>query len=461
MNKKQAVLCALPALLGALAAAFPGAVSASNFLLTEQSAASLGRAHAGGASDVDNDSSAIWYNPAGLTELKGSEVLGGYALIRFGAAFTKTTAVDATGQPLSGGNGGSVGKLGGPLFAYYAKPLNDNWVVGIGLNTPFGLATSYDGDSIFRYQADYTSVSIINLGPTAAYKINDQWSIGFGIDYQQMQVKLTNAVDFGAVCFGTVNPVTCNGIGLTPQSHDGFFSAQASGNGTGYNLGALWKIDANDRLGFSYRSRISHSLSGNASFENVPTLFATQAQFQGQSISSNFDSPQIMSLSYLRVINDQWTLTADWTYTGWSSFSNLDIKFANPGTRDAVVQEGLSNVNRYSVGLDYKYNEDWTFRSGVALDISPVPNPTAASDTTPNSVNASRTARLPDGDRKWLAFGATWHTTDHSQWDLGYAHLFISSSIPFDQVDGTSADHIVGTYKADADIVGLSYRYRF
>jgi long-chain fatty acid transport protein len=97
----------------------------------------------------------------------------------------------------------------------------------------------------------------------------------------------------------------------------------------------------------------------------------------------------------------------------------------------------------------------------VALDISPVPNPTAASDTTPNSINASRTARLPDADRKWLAFGATWHTTDHSQWDLGYAHLFINSHIPFDQVDGTSGDHIVGTYKADADIIGLSYRYRF
>ena len=208
MNKKQHVLGMVTGFAAALALVLPGLASASNFQLTEQSVTSLGRAHAGGAAAAE-DSSSIWYNPAGLTQLTDSEILGGYSLIRFGADFTKTSATDAIGQPLSGGEGGSVGKKGGPLFLYYAKPLDNNLTFGFGINTPFGLATKYDDDSIFRYQAIYSSVVVINYNPSLAWKLNDQWSLGFGIDYQTMSVKLTNDVDYGAICYGQLNPVSC------------------------------------------------------------------------------------------------------------------------------------------------------------------------------------------------------------------------------------------------------------
>jgi len=440
--------------------------SAANFQLTEQSVTSLGRAHSGGAAMAE-DSSSIWYNPAGLTQLTDSEILGGYSLIRFGADFTKTSATDAFGQPLSGGEGGSVGKKGGPAFIYYARPINDKLVFGFGVNTPFGLATKYDDDSIFRYQAIYSSVAVINYNPSLAWKINDQFSLGFGIDYQTMTVKLTNDVDFGAICFSQASPATCTSLGLTPQQHDGFFSAQASGHGWGWNVGALWNITDKSRVGFAYRSKVTHDLSGGASFTNVPAAFATTPQFQAQSVTAGFDSPAMMSLSWAQDLNDQWKLSADWSRTQWSSFSTLDIKFANPGTVDALVDEGLSNSNRYSIGADYKFNETWTFRGGLAIDNSPVPDPAAPCNTTAfnpactNDKNASRTARLPDGDRRWIALGATWHMNEHSQWDVGYAHLALGSSLAFNQTNAAGDDHIVGTFKADADIFGISYRYKF
>jgi long-chain fatty acid transport protein len=466
MNKKYTVLGGASLAAAVLAALVPGAASASNFQLTEQSVTSLGRAHSGGAA-IAEDASSIWYNPAGLTQLSGSEIMGGYSLIRFTADFTKTSATDATGQPLSGGEGGKVGKLGGPFFVYYSRPINDQWTFGFGVNAPFGLATKYDDDSIFRYQAIYSSVSVINYNPTLAWKINDQFSLGFGIDYQQMNVKLSNDVDFGAICFGKVNPVTCISLGLTPQSHDGFFQAEASGNGTGFNVGALWKLNDKNNIGFAYRSKVSHDLSGSATFTNVPTVFATQAQFQNQGATAKFDSPAIMSLSWAGDIDEHWKLTADYSRTNWSSFDKLDIKFANAGTQDAVVDEGLSDSNRYAFGADYRYSDAWTFRGGVALDLSPVPDPAAPCNTTANTpgctndVNGSRTARLPDGDRKWISFGATWRLSEHSEWDIGYAHLFLGSSLDFNQTNAAGQDHIVGTFKADADILGVSYRYKF
>ncbi|HEY1772751.1 MAG TPA: outer membrane protein transport protein [Gammaproteobacteria bacterium] len=472
MHKKYTAHWAVP-LAAAVLAALPVAASAANFQLTEQSVTSLGRAHSGGAAAAE-DSSSIWYNPAGLSNLSGGEILGGYSLIRFDAAFTKTSATDVTGEDLSGGEGGKVGKLGGPVFLYYSQPINDQLTFGFGVTTPFGLATKYDDDSIFRYQAIYTSVDVVNYNPTLAWKINDSVSLGFGLDYQQMDVKLTNDVDYGAVCFSQLAPATCTSIGLTPQTHDGFFSAQASGTGAGWNAGVLWKITSDDRIGFSYRSSVNHDLSGGASFTNVPVQFAanpqTAAQFQAQGISSKFKTPEMWSLSDAWQINQQWTAFADWSYTGWSSFSNLDIAFANKGTQDAVVDEGLSNSNRFSVGADFRFSDSWTFRGGLALDKSPVPDPSGqctASANTPanpacfNSVNASRTARLPDGDRRWISFGATWRVSDHSQWDIGYSHLFLGSSLAFNQTNSEGGDHIVGTFNADADILGVSYRYKF
>ncbi|HSN16898.1 MAG TPA: outer membrane protein transport protein [Gammaproteobacteria bacterium] len=464
MNKFTAVWAA--SLTGAVLAALAPAASASNFQLTEQSVTSLGRAHSGGAA-VAEDSSSIWYNPAGLTQLSDTEIMGGYALIRFGADFTKTSATDAVGQPLSGGEGGSVGKLGGPAFLYYAQPLSHDLTFGFGINTPFGLATKYDDNSIFRYQAIYSSVAVINYNPSLAWKINDQFSLGAGIDYQTMSVKLTNDVDFGAICLSQVSPITCTSLGLTPQQHDGFFSAQASGHGWGWNVGALWKINDDSRVGFAYRSKINHDLSGGASFTNVPAAFSTQPQFQAQSVSASFAAPAMWSLSWAQNLNSQWMLTADWSRTMWSSFKNLTINFANPGTTPAVVDEGLSDSNRFAVGVDYKFNPSWTFRGGVALDKSPVPDPSGTCNSTTfnpactNDVNASRTARLPDGDRKWIALGATWQMSEHSQWDVGYAHLFLGSNLAFNQTNAAGHDHIVGTYKADADILGISYRYKF
>jgi long-chain fatty acid transport protein len=452
-------------LTAAVLAALAPAASASNFQLTEQSVTSLGRAHAGGAAAAE-DSSSIWYNPAGLTELSDTEIMGGYSLIRFGADFTKTSATDAIGQPLSGGEGGSVGKLGGPAFIYYAQPLSHGLTFGFGVNTPFGLATKYDDDSIFRYQAIYSSVAVINYNPSLAWKVNDQLSLGFGIDYQTMSVKLTNDVDYGAICDGKLNPVTCTSLGLAPQNNDGFFSADASGHGWGWNIGALFKINDKNRVGFSYRSKINHDLSGGGSFTNVPAAFSTQPQFQDQSVSAAFASPATWSLSWAGQLDDHWTLFADWSRTMWSSFDNLTINFANAGTTPAVVDEGLSDSNRYAFGADYRFNETWTFRGGLALDNSPVPDavspcahPTAVGCT--NDVNASRTARLPDGDRRWISLGVTWHMTEHSQWDLGYAHLFLGSSLAFDQTNANGGDRIVGTFKADADIFGISYRYKF
>lgn len=445
MKRQPLGLLVKAALVGA-AATMPSLASAAGFSLTEQSVTGLGRAFAGGAA-LAEDATTIYYNPAGLTRLnERSELIAGASLIRLGADFDKTTAIDAIGQPLSGGEGGDVGKLGGVPILYYTKPLNDRTVFGIGFNAPFGLATTYEPDSIFRYQAMYSSVQITQINPSLGYDFGNGLSLGIGFDLQHMRAKLSNMVDYGAVCFGNVDPVTCSALGLFPQGHDGYAEIEGDGIGYGWNFGIHFEHE-DTRLGIAYRTRVSHELEGDARFENVPAIFATQGLFQDGAIQADFTTPELFSLSIAKDFASTWTVAFDVTRTGWDTFRELRVRFDNPAQPDTVQPENWKDSYRYSLGVDWRMNDAWTFRVGTSLDMSPV-------------TDDFRTARLPDHDRRWLALGATWRMSETMQLDAGYAHLFLDDSIPFDQT-GSMQDRIVGTYEADADIFGVSLRYFF
>lgn len=435
-------------LLGAALAA-PLTASGAGFALTEQGVKGLGQSFAGSAA-LGEDASTIFFNPAGMTRLEREELLVGMNIIDLRGDFTKESATDAIGQPISGGEGGDVGDGATPVpNLYYHRPLNDGWHFGIGVGAPFGLATSYEDDSIFRYQARRSDVSIININPSMAVELNDIWSLGIGFNLQYMDVELSNAVDYGAVCFSQQNPTTCSSLGLTPQSTDGNATITGDSVAYGLNAGLLAEFDST-RLGLHYRSQVHHDLNGQARFTNQPAAFNTGQQwspFDDSSVTAEFMAPWSASLSFVHDFNEDWSLLGDVSYMGWDSFQELRINYDNPVQPDTVENQNYDNDMRYSLGLNYRYDDNWTLRVGAAYDESPVSD-------------EHRTARLPDDDRTWLSIGATLRTSPNSQWDFGYAHLMLDDNIPLDHT-GNQGDRIVGTYEVSANIVGVQYRYLF
>lgn len=437
-------------------ALWAGSARAGGFALIEQSVSGLGNAFAGGAAAAE-DATTIFFNPAGLTRLKGQHAIAGLHVVMPRAQFDNEGSKDVTGKPLTGGDGGQAGETGLVPNGYYSVGLDNGLAFGLGLCAPFGLATKYDSTWVGRYHAVESSVQTVNINPSVAYRVTPQWSLGAGLSAQWLDAKLTNKVDFGLAVTTKVAP----GI-MAPQGADA--DAELTGNdwGYGFNLGMLYEFNSNSRIGISYRSRIKHKIEGEADFTlpALPTglppaadagVKAVAAAFQDTDADVEITLPDSASLSLYHRFNPKLAVMADITWTNWSTFDELRVKF-DSGLADSVTTEDWKDTWRFSVGATYNPNPAWALRAGLAYDQEPIPDP------------SSRTPRIPGNDRLWTAVGVGYQIASWLGVDVGYAHLFVkdpeiqkSASNPEDASRGS----LVGTYDASVDIVSAQLRAVF
>lgn len=436
------------------------AAHGAGFALIENSASGMGNAYAGAAA-IAEDGSTIYFNPAGMTELEGTQLTGALHWVRPRGDFTNdgsTVAPASGGGALSGGNGGNNGVNAIIPNLYYSTEINDGMVFGLGINVPFGMETSYDDDWVGRYHAVDSNVMSVNINPSLAWKINDKLSFGAGISGQYIRVELTSAIDFGAICQaqelggGLPSGVTCADFGSAPQQMDGFVKLDADDFSWGYNFGLLYKPQPSTHIGFSYRSKMAHSVSGDADF-TVPSAvsFLTSTNnFVDTNLSSSVTLPESSSFSISHQI-EQFTLLFDWTYTRWSRFKELRIGY-DSSQPDSVTTENWGDSSRYAIGLNYQLNPSLLLRSGLAYDETPIPN------------GEYRTPRIPGNDRLWLAVGFGYQIDDQLSFDLGYAHLFVDDSDSdhtFESSVPTLEHNLKGVYSARVDILSAQLNWQF
>ena len=130
----------------------PLAAQAAGFALIEQSGSGMGNAFAGGSA-IAEDASTVYFNPAGLTYIEGTQLVGALHLIKPSAEFNNNGSLPGGGSRPLGGSGGDAGDLAFVPNIYFKTDLNDSIKLGIGINAPFGLKTEYDNGWIGRFQA--------------------------------------------------------------------------------------------------------------------------------------------------------------------------------------------------------------------------------------------------------------------------------------------------------------------
>lgn len=425
--RKNLMALAIAAALGGTS----GMAFAGGFALIEQSGSGMGNAFAGAAATAE-DASTIFFNPAGLTKLEGSQVAVAGHVILVSAKFNNNGSSTApAGIATLGGNGGDAGGTAFVPNAYFSMPLGDRMAFGIGVNAPFGLVTEYDSDWVGRFQGIKSEIMTINVNPTIAYKINDAVSVGLGLNYQQFDAELTNKVSGAA-------------FGLPGTEFNA--KLEADDDAFGWNAGVLIQASSTTRIGVSYRSTMEYTLKGDVTITD-PTGAVVGAA--SGAATADVTLPDMFSLSLVQALNDKIDLLADITFTRWSEIQT--IRIINPatgGTRDTLVLN-FDDTTRYSIGVNYKCTDRFTSKFGVAFDETPVSD-------------QDRTVRLPDQDRKWIAVGGSYKFSQTGKLDFGYAHLFLSDA-PIDQTRGNAAafGRVAGSYEGSINIFSAQYTHSF
>jgi len=427
-------------------------VSASGFGLIEHSASGIGNAFAGSAA-IAEDSSTIYYNPAGMSELNGSQFIIAGHFISPKIDYSDEGSLSAQSNSLTGTKMAEAGVNAIVPNLYFSSMLNENLVYGLGVNVPFGLTTEYEDDWVGRYHAIKSEMLTININPSIALKLTDNVSIGFGMNIQKLDVSITSAVDFGNVCIAVLPSGTCTGMGLTPQLDDGFAKVSGDSWSTGLNFGTLIKITDMTRVGLSYRSAIKHSIEGDADFD-VPTEalpLTASGLFTDSTAEAEVKLPASASLSLVHSLVPKTHLLFDITWTQWSNFEELKVNYLESPQPDSVTTSNWNDIYRFSMGINHQIKSNIKLRTGVAYDQSPIPD------------EVHRTPRIPDSDRVWLTAGIGIDLLKNVHVDIGYAHIFgvkektnntFESSVP------TINHSLVGEYEVSVDIFSAQLVWR-
>lgn len=402
---------------------------ASGLTLSEQGQPGVGTACVGQAAEAD-DASTTFFNPAGMTNLKRSEVLMGAELLMVKENFSSDGDIT---NPFAGGDGGEAGPIlpGGGF--YYAQDIYRKQVwAGLAVNSLAGLGIDYDEDWAGRYVIQDSLMVVLNINPVLAAKINDWLSVGGGVSVMYSYLKQHNAIP-------TVLP---------RGESDGQIEMKLDDWQVGWNLGILVKPTEKTRVGVAYRSEAEFDLEGDLTLSNLGTLLSRKA-IEDNYGKTQITIPQSIMVSVYQSLTDKWALLGDVGWQQWSTMQKTDVTTVS----NATLSLNRDWIDTWHIGLGthYRLFDPLLLRAGFSYDSSP----------------ANDTNRLPDMpvDRIWK-YAVGFDYDINKDWVISTAWEFqdlgpgrIDKQIPA----GTlfPGRQFRGEYNQYVNLVMVSARWRF
>jgi len=466
----------LALIIAAALAALSTGAQASGYRFGSQSVSGQGYADANGAEAADP--STIFYNPAGLSRLSGTQLTGGATMVIPHSTYTDTGSTRFTGTPAGGtaAHDYAPDSVTAPSL-YFSRQINDQWTAGVGVFVPYGTKLDFGNSWTGRYALTNVKLEAVTINPSVSFKLNEHHAFGLGIDAEYMKANLDQAVDVpGAVAALSANPVAAGALirqiaalGGNPAvlagAKDGHGADDVKDWGYGFNLGYLFTLDEATRFGLAYRSSIVHKLKGGTVWDFsqstsdpvVNQVLAASSHRANSAAEIDIRTPETLSANVFHQFNSTWAGMADVTFTRNNRMGDIDIQF--PGTSEGteVIRQQWRNTYRLSAGGSYRYNEKLLLRAGVAYDQSPV-----------RSAELTHPA-LPDSDRYERSLGANWKVSDRGSIDVAYTFMdfkdassnYTNACTPLTVGCTGNGETTRGIYKTQLQMLGVAYNYKF
>ena len=364
---------------------------AGGLYLYEVSTTETALAGAGWAARAQ-DPTTVFTNPAGMTELEGRNLQSTLQPL-----YTPFKFEDNDGGKTDAKSWIPAGGLA------YTQQLNDKWTVGAAVGGYFGLAMKYEEDWPGDYFTQEVTLQSISFQPTAAYRVNDRLSVGFGL-----------SILYGIYELKSLVP------GLVVDSKldfkDDVISLQA-------NLGFLYKLSERTRFGFQYFSESEQKYED--SFLDGPII---------NNVEVEMTLPQSIMASLFHQVDDRLALMGNIGWQEWSSFGKIGLTtedgIANISTE---ADRNYDNTWNFALGLQYILNEQWRINTGTAYD-------------TAMAEDEFVTVDLPSNESIRYGIGATYQYSEDLELDFGYEIIWYGDITVEQGEVGSARGQVSGTY---------------
>ena len=449
---------------------------AASFRIYDQGASASSQANAFTAQA--DDPSAVYYNPAGMTQLSGVQFYGGMTLIGGHSHYSNLSGTAQT----RGDFGGSVG-YPPPSNAYLTANLKDLGVrmpilrdmsLGLGMNFPYGTKFRFPNDGPFASAVTTAALQMMDIKPTLAYKVSKHLSLGIGLDIYTFTSLVGEGRYESRLSAGP-------GLGLLNGQ-----SVEINGKDTafGFNVSLLYPPFLNEdgkplcSFGLVYRSQSTLHLDGEARANGAYIADSSTTLVIPQSLTGG------LAVWPIRDRQREWKVEFDVDYTGWNSVRNLDVRLSSGAAVTGVAAPlTVSNPQNYhgafllSVGTEYKWVNapllpqwDVALRGGYWFSESPTPdhsyNP-AVPDANNHAISIGL-GLLCKGSGRFMGlvecgnFSGSWYKPSAIGIDIGYKTLWYEPRTVRGNTNPFANPAVVdGTYRTMVHVGSINFRVNF
>lgn len=413
----------------------------------EQGAKATGMANAfAGQAD---DPSALHYNPAGITQLPGTQVMIGTSVVYLDTTFRSSTTGESTQLQ-------DQFPLVPHFFITHKFKSFDKLSIGLGITTPFGLKVDWPDNWQGRFDSINAKFRATIIQPTVAYQVTGDLSVAAGLRYANVAAEFQQKFNVGTgeskarVWDGTADPIGWN-VGLLYCLLD----CQDKGKAK----------DASTTVGVQFRSEIQAKFSGAAEFSGPAAALFKPTRFY-----SSFKMPPQFVLGVSTKSISNWTINADVEWEGWSTIGAIPLHFSStpdsPLNQQALDTPGRrlwKNSYNYRLGAEYKpVGKQYALRAGYFFDETPIPDNTFDSN-------------IPNANLHAFTVGSGYEWTINRSWleALGFDIAYLIGFYEKRSIDNSSLDPNVkggslglgpmafGSYSSTAHVLTVSLTFKF